>query len=127
MNWPFIVALICVSLMTNDVGPFFMYSLVMNRSPLEKHTFKSFVHLKIMLLLFSYLSYKYLFLFVFYKVNLRGKITDTCESCSGMEWTGNGKVGERNVIAFCLVPMGREKAPLHVARLQMGLGRGVGT
>ena len=46
VKWSFIVALICISLMTNKVEHLFMGLLALRMSLLGKHVFKSFAHLK---------------------------------------------------------------------------------
>lgn len=46
VKYNLIVALICTSLMNNDVDYLVMYCLAICTSSLEKHLFKSFAHLK---------------------------------------------------------------------------------
>lgn len=54
----FIVILICVSVMTNDIEHLLMCVLTICISLLEKYVFKFYAHFKIGLLVFSLLNYK---------------------------------------------------------------------
>lgn len=60
MRWYFIVSLICISLIINNVKYLFMYLLTTYISSLEKHLFWTFVHSKIGFLVLSYMSSFYI-------------------------------------------------------------------
>ena len=60
MRWYFIVSLICISLIINNVKHLFMYLLTIYISSLEKHLFWTFVHSKVGFLVLSYMSSLYI-------------------------------------------------------------------
>ena len=67
VKW-YLIVLIHISQMTNDVGYFFMYLLVIYIFSLEKRLFRSFPIFSIrlfMLLLFSYLNSLYILIFIY--------------------------------------------------------------
>jgi len=58
VKWYLIVVLMCISLVMNDIEQFFLCSLAICISYFEKRLFGSFVHLKIVLLVFLLLCCK---------------------------------------------------------------------
>ena len=60
MRWYFIVSLICIWLIINNVKHLFMYLLTIYVSSLEKHLFWTLVFSKIGFLILSYMSFLYI-------------------------------------------------------------------